>query len=256
MRSALVVFGWAAVLLLAACAAPQRLAAPAVEGMVRVPAGAFIMGQDAADGEVGVEVGIDSMPRHRVVLPEFWIDRTEVTVGDYRVFLAASGHQPFSDWAWSNTTPREDQPVIAVKYDDAAAYCAWAGKRLPTEAEWEKAARGKDGRLYPWGNRFDAARVVSVENGHFPDPVGSHPDNASPYGALDMAGNVAEWTATWYRAHPGSDLQRVAFGEQYRVLKGGSWGAPEVFLRSANRHASLPELGAPAFGFRCAKSQP
>ncbi|MDH5526856.1 MAG: formylglycine-generating enzyme family protein [Nitrospirota bacterium] len=248
-------YGWLGALLLAGCVSSPPVQQEAAQGMVYIPGGPFIMGQNAEDGQVGVEVGIDSLPRHRVWVESFWIDRTEVSVGEYRTFVKATGHAPFPAWAWQGKLPEDNLPALAVNWFDARDYCAWRGKRLPSEAEWEKAARGTDGRIYPWGNELDLSRVVSLVHGRLPDPVGSHPDNASPYGVLDMAGNVIEWTDSWYQAHPGSELERQAFGERYKVMKGGSWGAPEMFLRSANRYASLAELGAPAFGFRCAKSR-
>ncbi|MFQ5508240.1 MAG: formylglycine-generating enzyme family protein [Leptospirillia bacterium] len=240
-----------------ACQSMFRIAPddPRVADMVRVPAGPFIMGQGPEDGRLGVDVGVDSVPRHRVNLREFWIDRTEVTVGRYKAFVAATGHRPFPEWAWDKRPYRNDDPVIGISFFDAKAYCAWRGARLPTEAEWEKAARGTDGRRYPWGDVWDPERVVYEGSRKVqPDRVGSHPANASPYGALDMAGNVMEWTDTWYKAYPGNDLVREAFGEKYRVLKGGGWVGTQFEMRPANRHAVLPLLGQPTFGFRCVLS--
>jgi formylglycine-generating enzyme required for sulfatase activity len=238
------------------CAATEiRLDDPRLAGMVRVPAGEFIMGHSLADGRVGVKVGIDSVPVHRRYLPTFWIDRTEVTVADYRAFAKTVPGHPFPLWAYTVRGPRNNGPVTAVTFDDAQTYCHWKGKRLPTEAEWEKAARGTDGRLFPWGDDWRPDWVVHRDlatNG--PSLVGSKPRNASPYGALDMAGNVMEWTDTWYNKHPGSTLVRRQFGEMYRVLKGGSWEMREVYARSANRFSALPINGQPSFGFRCVLS--
>jgi formylglycine-generating enzyme required for sulfatase activity len=243
-------------LLLVACAGmPLRPDDPRLAGMVRVPGGAFIMGHDPGDGRLGVDVAVDSVPARKVHLPEFWIDRTEVTVSAYRRFIHAAKDRSFPLWAYTIGPPLADEPAIAVDYDDARAYCAWAGKRLPTEAEWEKAARGTDGRLYPWGNTWHPEWVVhGTPDTRRPAPVGSHPENASPYGALDMAGNVMEWTDTWYDKPPGSTLERQAFGTQYRVLKGGSWESAPVFARAANRFAVFPVIGQPSFGLRCALS--
>jgi formylglycine-generating enzyme required for sulfatase activity len=244
----------AVALLPAACA--HRMPAPEVRAdMVEVPAGSFVMGQDASDGQVGVDVTVDSMPRHEVYLKRFWIDRTEATVADYQRYLAATGAGAFPEHAYGTATPPGDLPIIAVDFAEAAAYCRWRGKRLPTEAEWEKAARGTDGRHFPWGNDWDPDRVAfrdHVRTG--PDPVGSHPGNVSPYGALDMAGNAMEWTDSWYDAYPGSTLKRVAFGRMYRVLRGGSWESHRYQVRSANRFAVLPEIGQPSFGVRCVVS--
>jgi formylglycine-generating enzyme required for sulfatase activity len=253
--------GWVAPVLiglgLAGCAHGWHRALPEglTAGMVRVPGGPFVMGQDPEDGPLGMEVGVDSIPRHQVNVGTFWIDRTETTVAEYRAFTAATGHRDFPEVAYNHGPPRPDDPVFGVAYADAAAYCAWRGKRLPTEAEWEKAARGTDGRLYPWGNAWEPGRVAFEQRGRVrPDPVGSHPENASPYGALDMAGNVMEWTSSWYQAYPGNDLKRRSFGEHYRVLKGGSWESEPYQLRAANRFAVVPEIGQPSFGVRCVVS--
>jgi formylglycine-generating enzyme required for sulfatase activity len=240
---------------LAACAHLPGAAPPEalVAGMVPVPAGPFIMGHDPSDGRLGVDVGVDSVPRHEVNVGAFWIDRTEVTVADYRAFIAATGHRRFPAWAYEKKPVRPDHPAIGISHADAVAYCAWAGKRLPTEAEWEKAARGTDGRIYPWGDTWDPERVTfhARPGQPGPDPVGTHPENASPYGAVDMAGNVMEWTDSWYLPHPGNDLERPSFGHQFRILKGGSWETFPLYLRAANRFAVLPKIGQPSFGFRC-----
>jgi len=223
--------------------------------MVEVPAGPYLMGHDASDGRVGVDVGVDSLPRHEVYVKRFWIDRTEATVADYKRYLEAIGGGRFPTAAYGTDAPPGDLPIIAVNFAEASAYCRWRGKRLPTEAEWEKAARGADGRIFPWGDDWDPARVAYhdlVRSG--PDPVASHPENASPYGALDMAGNVMEWTGDWYEAYPGSTLERISFGHYYRVLRGGSWESHPYQLRSANRFAVLPEIGQPSFGVRCVAS--
>jgi len=223
--------------------------------MVEVPAGPFVMGQDPSDGRPGVDVGVDSMPRHEVSVKRFWIDRLEATVADYKRYLAATGAGRFPERAYGTATPPDDLPIFDLDFFEATAYCRWLGKRLPTEAEWEKAARGTDGRLYPWGDTWDPARVAYHDHARTgPDPVGSHPDNASPYGVLDMAGNVMEWTDDWYEAYPGSTLRRRSFGRFYRVLKGGSWESNPYQLRSANRFAVVPEIGQPSFGVRCVAS--
>jgi len=228
---------------------------PRVADMVPVPSGAFIQGHSLEDGQIGIQVGIDSVPARRKSLRAFWIDRTEVTVAKFRAFTQAVDDHEFPLWAYTVEGPQDQKPAIAITFDAANDYCAWVGKRLPTEAEWEKAARGPDGRLFPWGNEWQPDWVVhrdSVTN--VPREVGSEPRNASPYGALDMAGNVMEWTDTWYDKYPGSTIERRGLGTMFRVLKGGSWETREVYARSANRFSELPIDGKPSFGFRCALS--
>jgi iron(II)-dependent oxidoreductase len=246
-------------------------------GMVYIPAGNFLMGSTEKDGVVGMEVGLDEMPQHQVYVKGFYIDRYEVTNGQYYAFVVATGGYTPATWdyrqhpsgkVWPLDTPppgEEENPVTDVDWYDAEAYCKWAGKRLPTEAEWEKAARGTDGRLWPWGNTFDPAKVNTLESDkNWSMPVGSYPQGASPYGLYDMIGNAWEWTASWYQAYPGSTLRRAAFGEKYRVLRGGSYLTPlQPFARVAHRYAPdlLPmELRDSNWhtgfdvGFRCAKT--
>ncbi len=243
---------------------------PPVE-RVRVPAGAFVMGNDV-DGEP------DERPQHTRTLPAFRIDRTEVTREDY--FRCARANHCPEAWArpaW--TDPRG--PVTGVSWFQARLYCGWVGGRLPTEAEWEKAARGTDGRRFPWGDEAPTqARAVfgqRMTTGQ-PEPVGSHPSNASPYGALDMAGNVWEWTESVYDPyayrHPETvstcEMALAAFRELnhlrlyaftgamgiptecQRVLRGGAWNYWPSGLRSSNRVHHKPEGRYPVSGFRCA----
>ncbi len=167
----------------------EPLPAPRTTGdegaeMVLVPAGEFWMGSDDGDS--------NTKPRHRVILDAFSIDRQEVTNALYQRFMSATGRPAPAAWNDSKYNAQQ-QPVVGVSWHDADAYCRWAGKRLPTEAEWEKAARGTDGRKYPWGDQWDASRANSDESRFGrPGEVGSHPTGASPYGAHDMAGNVRE----------------------------------------------------------------
>ncbi len=234
--------------------------------MVFVPAGPFTMGADARDGEVGVQIGVDSMPRHEVDVKAFWIDRTEVTHEAYRAFVIATGRETpvdpkFGDfYAWSGDEfppGLANHPVVYVDWYDADSYCRWVGKRLPTEAEWEKAARGTDGRTYPWGEGFEPDWCNTRESeAKWTTPVGTMAHDVSPYGAMDMCGNVSEWTSSWYKAYPGSTLKRSSFGEEYKVVRGGAWMLwHDPFARVTHRTLAFePIKRHRGIGFRCAQS--
>ena len=252
----------------------------APELMVGVPAGEFWMGSTPEEREYGYHLDeslhgssvarrqkwFEVETRRRLDVPAYRIDRNLVTNADYARFVAATGHHaPFVDeetwrgyrlvhgyarvlkFLWPDRQPpagREQHPVVLVSHVDAAAYCAWRGARLPSEAEWEKAARGADGRYFPWGNTFDAGLLNSEDRGPFDTvPVGQYSDGQSPYGALDMAGQVFEWTATLFRTEP----------PRY-VVKGGSWDDFPGVTRSAARHGRPPKLKHILVGFRCAES--
>ncbi len=233
------------------------------EDMVYVPGGWFLMGSNESDGRVGIAVGVDEIPQHKVYVKGFYIDRYEVTVAGFRRFLEVTGRNTPRIWAeeeWVRfyPAPEDDHPMNGVSWYDADEYCRWVGKRLPAEAEWEKAARGTDGRQWPWGNELHypgKVKANTYEAGtEWTRPVGSYPDGVSPYGVFDMAGNVMEWTSSWYKSYPGSTLVREALGEKYKVLKGGSWENPTIpFARAAYRHSVAPQWDHPGHGFRCAK---
>lgn len=227
--------------------------------MVLVPAGPFLMGSLEGDP--------DEAPPHLVNLPAFYIDKYEVTHEQYARFVAATGHPPPLDWPDGKMPARlAKHPVVNVTWADAVAYARWAGKRLPTEAEWEKAARGTDGRRYPWGNSVAGKKTASgpdAQDRAHPEgrtfPVGSFPDDTSPYGAMDMAGNVWEWTADWYEAYPGNDQPALEYGRKFKVIRGGGaidyYGAPAT-RRCADRARSVPYGTYDALGFRCVMEVP
>lgn len=262
--------------------------------MVLVPAGEFLMGSPA--GSDGFE---DEQPQRRVSIGRFWIDRDEVTNDAYATFVHVTRHRipENADKAatlWEGNTPLAgigNHPVVNVSWEDAVAYCQWIGKRLPNEAEWEKAARGTDGRRYPWGNEWNltransasfwAGRTIEFAGGADWDafwakgegaklsrekgikgevltmPVGSFPQGASPYGALDMAGNVAEWVQDWfdpnyYKSAPLSDPTGPARGA-IKAMRGGSWLKPAMSLRTSDRDWGTMDSRPSGTGFRCAK---
>ena len=231
-----------------ASAQPQNIKGKDGGEMVLVPAGEFWMGSD----DWGPE-----KPKHRVYLDTFYIDKYEVTNALYKRFMDAAGRATPAYWSDSKFNG-SSQPVVGVSWDDADAYCKWAGKRLPTEAEWEKAARGTDGREYPWGNQWESFRANSSESKPGKTtPVGSYPEGVSPYGAHDMAGNASEWVADWYaedyyKTSPARNPQGPGSGE-YRGQHGGSWSDRLLGLRAACRSAAPPDTRDNFSGFRCAR---
>ncbi len=226
--------------------------------LLYIPAGEFTMGSNEGDS--------DEKPVHTVHLDAFWIDKTEVTNAMYAKCVRAgkcdqhlsTGSQTRENYYGNSDF--NDYPVIHVSWSDAKAYCAWADRRLPTEAEWEKAAAGENAFTYPWGNDAPNNELLNY-NGAVGDttPVGKYPNGASPYGALDMAGNVSEWVADWYSetyyaSLPGSNPLGPDLG-QLRVYRGGSWDNHDRYVRSAERGAVDPTSSTNYFGFRCAISE-
>jgi formylglycine-generating enzyme required for sulfatase activity len=276
--------------------------------MVRVPGGEFWMGSSDEQGDDALELCEQSYegcgraifewetPRHIVRLDDYWIDQTEVTVAQFRAFVAATGHETLAErngaallwdeseevWRhfegadWQHPTgpaslAEDNHPVVQVEWEDAAAYCAWAGGRLPTEAEWEYAARGPQSLVFPWGDTFDGTRLnycdtnceSDLRDGEVNDgyartaPVGSYPAGATWCGALDMAGNAWEWVSDWfdpeYYAHSTDTDPQGPSGPGAHIMRGGSWRTVPSFVRSAWRGPAPP--GEPVFdkGFRCAR---
>ena len=267
--------------------------------MVLVPAGEFSMGSDADEldrVQADRKVFGNELPRHRVYLDAFYLDTYEVTNARFQQFTQATGYRTQAEregWGdvftgetveqvhgahWrapqgpgSSIVGLEQHPVVQVSQEGAHAYCAWAGKRLPTEAEWEKAARGPDGQTYPWGHRFDGKRAnfcdtncgyrwkdQAANDGYRATaPVGSYEGGKSPYGAYDMAGNVWEWVSDWYDANyyrnsPTQNPPGPASGEQ-AVIRGGGWSSRALNLRAPNRDKAAPATREGYVGFRCAK---
>ena len=259
--------------------------------MVHVPAGPFTMGSseeqidyalancihDVPDYECLRSWFISEQPARLVTLGEYWIDRTEVTNTAFAVFLndvdapedqmegplltwSSASRLEYTDGEWHVKPPYAEHPIAGVTWYGAQAYCEWAGRRLPTEAEWEKAARGTDGRIFPWGND-DATCLLANYGGCVGEttPVGSYPNGTSPYGAVDMAGNVWEWVQDWYQGDyyaiaPDTDAPGPLQGSE-RVLRGGwAMGDPRnsVYIRTTVRYFNAPTSSDTAFGFRCA----
>jgi len=289
--------------------APMDTRVRSTDGMiiVYVPAGEFEMGNTGIqwiwggslrDGDLGLQVFTDEQPGHTVYLDAFWIDQTEVTVGMFRTFVEATGYEttaeregwgnpwtegpmeeewpqvPGADWQHPRgpeSSAEDDHPVVQVSWEDAAAYCEWAGGQLPTEAQWEKAARATDGRMWPWGNTYDGTlgnfcdaqcpierwKQDSFDDGYaFTAPVGRFPGGASLYGALDMAGNVWEWVADWYAEEyygesPSQNPPGPDSGTD-RAMRGGAWYDNEPWVRCTVRHQNPPWSRCDDVGFRCA----
>jgi len=227
--------------------------------MVYVPAGSFLRGSTDAD-EMATEF---EKPQREVYLEAFWIDRTEVTVGQYRACVDAGGCAPPMETS-SATRPDyydggafDDYPVLWVNWYDADTYCRWVGARLPTEAEWEKAARGTDERVFPWGDVWNESHTNANDRLGDTRPVGSFPAGASPYGALDMSGNVWEWVADWFNEeYYISSLTRNPTGPlsgSERSMRSGSWYSRIAWQRAANRGSAEPNFSDDDIGFRCAQ---
>ena len=220
-----------------------------IDGMVMayVPAGEFLMGSASSDSLADK----DEIPQHTVYLDAFWIDRTEVSNKQYSKCVLAQRCEA-SEYIDDPNFSGDNQPVVGIDWDNAQAYCRWAGRQLPTEAQWEKAARGTDGRIYPWGNQTATCDYAVLNDGSRNGcgtgatwPVGSKPKGASPYGVLDVAGNALEWVTDWYAVsyYASSPLKNPlgpAFG-QYRVLRGGSFSYDARLARSTSRNWYRPD---------------
>jgi formylglycine-generating enzyme required for sulfatase activity len=220
--------------------------------MVLIPEGPFIMGSEADDP--------DETPQRQVDLPAFEIDLFEVTNVQFAAFVEATGYQTDEEkgggagWRSFYSEDKDNHPAVKISWNDAVAYCQWAGKRLPTEAEWEKAARGTEGRIYPWGDDWDPEKANVRATGYRGTiSVGSLAAGVSPYGVFDMAGNVWEWTCDWYQPYVGSSYQDPYYGERFRVTRGGGWFEEADTVRTSNRNSTSPIAANDDLGFRCAR---
>lgn len=253
--------------MLALLAQSQDSSDPSSEWIL-VPAGEFEMGAE------GDPADPDEAPKHKVTLDAFYIGKYEVTNRRYQAFVKATDHRvpeneedaKYNMWKGQAVLDGASElPVIHVSWDDAAAYCKWAGGRLPTEAEWEKAARGTDGRTYPWGNdpvtgnrsNYGIEGVTFWEGPSTLAKKDQYDFGKSPYGAYEMAGNVWEWVQDWYdegyyKSSPGKNPKGPSEG-QARVIRGGSWREKPDKLRSTNRGKQNPEDRRLYIGIRCAK---
>jgi formylglycine-generating enzyme required for sulfatase activity len=235
-------------------------------GLIHVPQGEFIMGSDTGDS--------DQQPSHSVYLSSYWIDQTEITNAMFVQFLNEMGNQfegnanwlsspdnddamQFSGGTWRAAPGYENYPVVEVTWFGANAYCNWAERRLPTEAEWEKAARGIDGRPLPWDGSLDCSYANYGGCSNQPKPAGSYSQGKSPYGALDMFGNVWEWVSDkygtdYYRQSPLTDPVGPTWGKHH-ILRGAAWDTTDPKrLQITFRYNRDPNLTGGSYGFRCA----
>jgi len=257
---------------------------PAPAGMVLVPAGSFLMGTDAG------EEPTNESPAHKVTLKAFWIDRYEVTNKRFAAFVEAKGYESAELWseagrAWLAKSDRKlpidwekrekelgaafgKHPVVGVSWFEADAFARFAKMRLPTEPEWERAARGTDGRKYPWGNAFERGYPEEErEDARGTVPIGTNSNDRSAAGVFDLGGNVSEWTASWFAGYPGTKFKSRLWDEtaprRTRVVRGGSWRILALGERAAKHQSRVTyrifrypcPIGSPSVGFRLARDE-
>ena len=215
---------------------------PGLGEMVLIPEGYFLMGTGGAASAGDA----DELPQTQVYLPAYYIDKYPVTNRQFMEFVLRAGYKPEGKWQEYFSPGTADLPVRGVSWNDAAAYAEWAGKRLPTEAEWEKAARGTDGRTYPWGEDWSPTSCLAATLSY---ELFTSEKAASPYGVMAMCGMLWQWTASAYAAYPFNPDSR---GDK-RVLRGGCFSNGHNIVRCANRYAEAPNVMLNTFAFRCAK---
>ena len=263
---------FSAVVVLFACEkAPDSLSLQKVsqvdgKAMVLIPAGDFIMGTNRTDPEkTHLKIGTvkplykDQQPEHKFYLDAFYIDQYEVTNLEYKKFIDATQFPELPGHWEEGMYPEgeKDLPVTNVTWLEAMSYALWAGKRLPTEAQWEKAARGTDGRLFPWGDEYQKGWAnVGVDGAKALTSGGSYPKDVSPYKVYDLAGNVMEWTQSWYQPYAGNDYQFKKFGKEFKVLRGNGFQKGGHYFLEAYRFAfyrteAKPDEYFENVGFRC-----
>ena len=227
--------------------------------MIYIPSGSFLMGSDKSQDRYAFS---NELPQHSVHLEAYWIDKYEVTNKQYRLCVQEGICRP-APFDHDPNLNADHQPVVSVSWYDAKTYCHWVGADLPTEAQWEKAARGTAGQIYPWGDQAATCQYAVMGEifsngcgaGNGAWPVGSKPDGASPYGLMDMSGNAAEWVEDWYEGYPGTSYESDWYGSTVKVLRGGSWSVGIPHIRAAARSGRFPDatgyIGS-TVGFRCA----
>ena len=234
--------------------------------MVLVSAGDFIMGTDKVDDEnshrkIGTvkPLYLDQHPIRKIYLDEFYVDKYEVTNKEYKKFLDLSGYDELPGH-WKNgsyAVGTEMYPVTHITWRESLTYALWAKKTLPTEAQWEKAARGNYGRIFPWGNTYEKGKSnIDIDGIRALAKTGSYPDDVSPYGVYDMAGNVMEWTMDWYLPYPGNSYKNPRFGKSLKVLRGNAYQKAGHYFLDAYRYSFSRTEADPNdyfenVGFRC-----
>lgn len=220
--------------------------------MVLIPAGEFISGTNDEK---------TASPEQKVFLPAYYIDKYEVTMGEFLKFTVETQYESEGNWRALWAPEKANYPVANITWNDAVAYAKWAGRRLPTEMEWEKAARGPDGLRYPWGSDWNSSNANTFESGmRQPVDVGTYAGDVSPYGVHDLLGNVREWTSDYFKRYKNSRARHKDFGNRFRVIRGGDYTIYGGRVNDTQFHLAFRSYYLPNahfnFGFRCAKDGP